>query len=171
MILVAYDGSADAHSAIDRVARLMPGATTTVLSVWEPYVNMLARTGALGMGMSVGSAGTYADAQRIDAANRERALEKATEGAGRATAAGLVAEARCEGREGDVANTVLVVAAAVDADLVVVGTRGLGGVRSFLLGSVSHALVQHADRAVMVVPSPALAAQRHEHVRSIQAPA
>jgi hypothetical protein len=33
-------------------------------------------------------------------------------------------------------------------------------VKSFLLGSVSHQVVQHADRAVLVVPSPTLSEER-----------
>jgi hypothetical protein len=42
----------------------------------------------------------------------------------------------------------------------VCGTRGRSGVQSFLLGSVSHQVVQHADRAVLVVPSLTLAEKR-----------
>ncbi len=161
MILLSYDKSLDANAAIDRVAKLMPGAETMILTVWEPLLDTLTRTGALGMGMAVG---TYADSEEVDAASREAALGTATEGAQRATAAGLVAHPRCERRHGDVANTILAVAADVDADLIVMGTRGRGGVQSFLLGSVSHAVVQHADRAVMVAPSPALAVRRRDRL-------
>jgi nucleotide-binding universal stress UspA family protein len=161
MILVSYDNSPDAQAAIDHVATLLPGSEVTVVTVWEPLLDTLTRTGALGMGMAVG---TYANSDEVDVASRKAALATAAEGAHRAAAAGLVAHPRGERRHGDVANTILAVGDAVDADLIVMGTRGRGGVQSFLLGSVSHAVVQRADRAVMVVPSSVLAERRRDRL-------
>jgi len=37
-----------------------------------------------------------------------------------------------------------------EADLVVVGSRGLGGFRGLLLGSVTRRIVQHTDRVVAI---------------------
>lgn len=55
-----------------------------------------------------------------------------------------------------------ILAAADDlkADAILMGTRGLTRFKSVLLGSVSNAVLQHADRAVIVVPSPKIAAER-----------
>jgi nucleotide-binding universal stress UspA family protein len=160
MILASYDGSEDAKAAIDHAARLMPGAETTVLTVWEPFQVALARTGGMGLGM--GSA--YPDNGDTDAATEQAARARAAEGAERATAAGLVAEPRTAVRENGVADAILAIADELSADAIVVGTRGLTGIRSMLLGSVSHALLQHADRTVIVVPSKAVAEERGEWV-------
>jgi len=42
----------------------------------------------------------------------------------------------------------------------VIGSRGLTGLKSVLLGSVSHAVLQHADLPVIVAPSAEVAAAR-----------
>ena len=52
--------------------------------------------------------------------------------------------------EGPAAEGLLKVAEARNADLIVMGTRGLGTLRGLLLGSVSSRVVQHAHCPVMV---------------------
>jgi nucleotide-binding universal stress UspA family protein len=53
--------------------------------------------------------------------------------------------------EGSAAPELLDLARSRDVDLIVVGSRGLGTVKGILLGSVSTAIVHHADRPVLVV--------------------
>ncbi len=53
--------------------------------------------------------------------------------------------------DGRPASVVIKVADAFDADIVVVGRRGRGGFAELLLGSVSHELVLHCKRPVLVV--------------------
>ncbi len=59
MILICYDGSADAQAAIDRAGQLMPGSDATVLVIWETLLETMARNGSLGMGF--GAVGAYTD--------------------------------------------------------------------------------------------------------------
>jgi nucleotide-binding universal stress UspA family protein len=105
--------------------------------------------------------GVYGD-NEADAGIEKAAVATAADGAQRAAAAGLVAQPRTARRNDDIAAVILAVAADEDTDVIVLGTRGLGGVKSLMLGSVSHAVLHHADRAVLVVPSPGLAEQRHQ---------
>jgi nucleotide-binding universal stress UspA family protein len=58
-------------------------------------------------------------------------------------------------RSGDPAATLLEIADDVDADLVVVGTRGRGGPAELLLGSVARTVADRARRPTLVVPATA----------------
>jgi nucleotide-binding universal stress UspA family protein len=54
-------------------------------------------------------------------------------------------------REGEPAQALLSVADEQDADLIVVGARGLTGLERFLLGSVTSKLAHHAPCSLMIV--------------------
>jgi nucleotide-binding universal stress UspA family protein len=54
-------------------------------------------------------------------------------------------------REGEPASVIMDVAREQQADLIVVGARGLTGLQRFLLGSVSSKLAHHAACSVMIV--------------------
>lgn len=158
MILISYDGSADAQAAVDRAAELMPGADAAVLCVWRPFAEVAMYSGGEGMGVGLDAA--YADPDTLDAASRQRALDCANAGAERAVAAGLAAHPLIAPSLGNIARTVLNSASQLDAEMIVLGTRGLDGARSFFMGSVSHDVLQHADRPVVVVPAADTAEQR-----------
>lgn len=148
MILLCYDGSEHARAAVDRAAQLFPNARVTVLCVWQPFIELMAASG-----FGAGYIPPRGEVDDIDTAMRMQAVETARDGADRATRAGMTAEPRVEVRGMSLAETILETADVVDADAIVVGNRGLGAVKSALLGSVSHAVVQHSRRPVVVVPS------------------
>jgi nucleotide-binding universal stress UspA family protein len=156
VILIAYDGSADAQAAVERGAKLLRDGQAAILSVWEPIIDVLERTGSA---FAIGDM----DYQTVDRESEAQARKRAQEGARYAEQAGLKAQVEVRPRQDSVAGTILAAAADLDADAILIGTRGLTGVKSLLLGSVSHAVVQHADRAVIVVPSQELSAERAAH--------
>jgi nucleotide-binding universal stress UspA family protein len=161
MILICYDGSADAEAAVARAGELMPGEPATVLTVWEPFVPAISPGGPAG----IGSWPDAIDVDHMDQLAERAARDRAEQGVSLASDAGLVAQPRTRARETTIADTILSEAEEVNADVIVVGTRGLTGLRSLLLGSVSHAVLQHADRPVVVVPSSEVAANRLAHRR------
>jgi nucleotide-binding universal stress UspA family protein len=60
-------------------------------------------------------------------------------------------EARTHAREGDPADAILDVAEETNADLIVVGNKGMKGTRRFLLGSVPNKISHHAPCGVYIV--------------------
>ena len=143
-ILICYDRSEDARRAIKSAADLFPGRKTIVLHVWSPVAVIASAYGAFG------SLPAYNDEELQNAA-----LKIGEEGAALATEAGL--DARPESAEctfDGTSHAILEVADEYEAAVIVMGARGLSPFKSFLLGSVSHGVVQHAHRPVLVIPPP-----------------
>lgn len=83
------------------------------------------------------------------------AAARQTAGEARAALSGRWPDAEIAVREGDPRQEIPRAAEEWGADLVVLGARGLGAVRGFLLGSVSTGVVRHARCPVLVVKGPA----------------
>lgn len=158
MILIAYDGSNDAKQAVQSAAKLFPKSDVTIVTVWHRLLDTLAYAG-MDMGVVV-------DYDQVDDATKNRAQETASEGVELAAGAGLKAGAEAVVVETTVAEAILSAASELDADAVVLGSRGRSGVRSLVLGSVSHQVLHHADRPVLIVPSPEVVAERASHLES-----
>jgi nucleotide-binding universal stress UspA family protein len=113
-----------------------------VLAVWQDAAALPAFAWA---------GGALPDLEDVFAAARDGARRTAEEGAGIARATGFEATPLVEEAKGPVWAAVERVAETHDAAAVVVGSRGLSGVKSLLLGSVSSGIVHHVSRPTVVV--------------------
>jgi nucleotide-binding universal stress UspA family protein len=150
MILFAYDGSAHADAAITEASRLVGhgDASAVVLAVWEPLLVQALRSERFGsMTLAV-----PADVGEDDGRSAEAARRLAEHGARVAREAGFDARARWVADSRTIATGVIESADELDADLIVMGSRGLTGISAFL-GSVSNHVLQHTHRPVLIVPA------------------
>jgi len=152
-VLVAYDGSEHARHAAERAGELFPGRAAIVLHAWEPPELAALRRGAIGMSATLVE-------REVDATADDQAARVAAEGAAIARRAGLAAEARTVPATPSTWEAIVRVADEAGAAAIVLGSRGLRGLRSLVLGSVSHQVAQHAAQPVLVVPAPELAEAR-----------
>ena len=137
-IVVGTDGSATASKAVEHAASLAAatGAQLHVAMV-TPSIPMVVAPDML-----------IASAEWNDAT--KQATQTALEAAA-ATAAAMGAEVSTHQLSGDPADALLALCEDIDADLLVVGSRGMQGARRFLLGSVSSRCAHHADCSVLIV--------------------
>jgi nucleotide-binding universal stress UspA family protein len=140
-ILVCYDGSDDAKRAVDAAAALLAPRPAVVLNVAP----------AMTLAESVATTPSLVPGGAFEDLNRADALIRAEAGASRARRAGLDAEALAT-----IAPTtwqgIVDVADELDVSVIVVGSRGLGGLRELARGSVSHDVATHTRRPVLIVP-------------------
>jgi len=153
-LLIAYDGSADAKTALEYAAKTFPGREAVVLTVWEP---LMAQMGVAEAFVGV----TVTDDE--ESVVEKGAAQVAESGAQLAIQLGLKATARWESEGARSASeTIDELADEIGAELIVTGSRGLTGLHSLLVGSVSAKVLRHARRPVLVVPSAHLAKARSE---------
>jgi nucleotide-binding universal stress UspA family protein len=149
-ILIAVDGSPSSQEAVDfglELAADQHATTTFVLVV--PAVDVLP-AGGFGVTASAPHEVTPEDSEPLDAA-REQAEQ-----------AGVRVHTRL--LRGDPVDEIVAFADTIDADLIVVGSRGHGAIASALLGSVSRGVLREARRPVLVVRG---IAARHEAPASV----
>jgi nucleotide-binding universal stress UspA family protein len=142
-LLICYDGSAHAKHAIRNAARLLSAKDALVVTVWEPMP-------ILG-GLAWAGEASMVNMVDLDRGVAEDAGCVADDGVRIALEAGLAAEPMALAADGPVWKVLTEAADRTDAAVIVMGSRGLTGLRSMLLGSVSSAVVDHADRPVLVV--------------------
>jgi nucleotide-binding universal stress UspA family protein len=148
-VLLCFDGSDDAVGAIAKAGELLGPRTAVVLTVWEPVAVWVPYDPASILTAPVSKlASKELDLDEIAC---ELAREKTDHGVALARKAGFEAHGRAA--EGKSWRTICDIAEELDAEPVVVGARGLSRVQSALLGSVSSAVVVHAHRPVLVVPT------------------
>lgn len=137
-IVVGTDGSTTAEKAVSHAAELaaLSGAELHIATV-TPRIPLL-----VAPDMVVASA----EWNEATAQSTNLALASAAE-----IAEGAGAKVTTHALAGEPADALLSLCDDVDADLLVVGNRGMQGARRFLLGSVSSRCAHHADCSVLIV--------------------
>jgi nucleotide-binding universal stress UspA family protein len=153
-VIICYDGSSAAVEALDYAASLLPSAPAIVVTVWREITEEMAATGP---------APLAGDPVEANEQARSTAKEAARDGAKRARAAGLDAEALVLHTHGPIWKAIEAVADDRDALLIVCGTDR-SGIRTILPGDLATALVQHASRPMLVVPTRKAASERRQQV-------
>jgi nucleotide-binding universal stress UspA family protein len=142
-ILLAVDGSVSSDRAVELVAgfKLPAESLVRVVSVQQPYVDVLAMSwAAIGEGPAIAETEEQAEAR-----HHREAIERAERALDRP---GLKVEGFL--LRGRPASSIVDEAKAMEADLVVVGSRGHGTIATMVLGSTAAEIVDHAPCPVLV---------------------
>jgi nucleotide-binding universal stress UspA family protein len=148
-VLIAYDGSPSAASAVRAAAGLFPAAQASIVTVPE-------FTGAFGTdlaGLPTMSPDVVQQVvDELEAQARRQAGETAQEAVDRGRALGLQAEIVPVDPSAPAWQALLVAAHRIGADVLACGTRGRGAFARALLGSTSSSLLHYTDVPLLVVP-------------------
>jgi nucleotide-binding universal stress UspA family protein len=140
-IVVGTDGSETAGEAVRQATELAKavGAKIHLVSAFEPVGNQRLRQERQEIPEDV----SWMVNQRedVDATLREASEQIQQSGV----------EVETNARQGDPADAILDVAEEKNADLIVVGNKGMSGAKRFLLGSVPNKVSHHAPCSVMII--------------------
>jgi nucleotide-binding universal stress UspA family protein len=153
-LVLGYDGSPQSGAAIDAGAALFPGAHAWITHLWTPPF----ASESLRRRLWTGRRHIDEFVAAVEREGEREAERLAANGVTLARAAGWVAEPLVRRAYGGEGLQFGQFAVELNADLVLLGSRGLGGTKA-LLGSVSDMAVHYTPRPVLVVPHPLLAAE------------
>ncbi|NYT00557.1 MAG: universal stress protein [Methanocellales archaeon] len=130
-ILVAYDGSEGSKKALNQAVELAKctSSSITILTVVPSATRMFAFDDLL-------VPGTF----------KSKALKMVKEVANLIQGISVTSIIR----EGDIADEILKASEDIGCDLIVIGSRGLGKVDRFLLGSVAEKVMKHSSKSVLM---------------------
>src|SRR5215218_2149970 len=150
-ILLATDGSEEAELATRAAVELAEGTGSELHVVYvEPLPDFMKKNGA-------GTPGYDCQLYKMIEREGRETLRKLVWRV--KVAGGSVAEAHL--RMGAVAEEIVAFADELEVDLIIVGSRGLRGIKRALAGSVSERVFRHAHRPVMVVRAKGNPPSRH----------
>ena len=141
-IVVGTDGSDTAKEAVRQATELAKavGAKVMLVSAYEPVPESRLRHERTEVPEDVSwMVNPREDVQAVLDAEAER-----IKGVG-------VGEVETYAREGDPADAILDVAEEQNADLIIVGNKGMTGAKRFLLGSVPNKVSHHAPCSVLII--------------------
>jgi nucleotide-binding universal stress UspA family protein len=144
-LLLCYDDSENARHAIEQAGRLAANKEATILHVWQSWVPHAPAY------VPVVSSAVGSMARELDEIADEQSSELTALGVAAATAAGFDADSVSRRSNGAVWQAILEAYDRADSSLIVLGSRGTTGL-SAALGSVSHGVLHHSERPVLIVP-------------------
>lgn len=141
-IVVGTDGSDTAQEAVRQAIELarIAGSALEVVSAYEPVSAQRLRDEA-----------TEAPRDLQWAINPREDVDATLNAVAEQARAAGVETVRTFARQGDPADAILDVAEEQDADLIVVGNKGMTGAKRFLLGSVPNKVSHHAPCSVLII--------------------
>ncbi|MEU5097889.1 universal stress protein [Streptomyces sp. NPDC020996] len=144
-VVAGLDGSPESRAAAEWAAReaKLRGLPLRIVHVWEPVPAPMAQAPFLGAEIRQ----QWTDQYPADTAAGLRLRHPGVE----------VTVEQADGRPADV-----LLEAAKEAELLVLGSRGLSGIGGFLVGSVGLAVVAHATAPVVLVRAGEQAADEHQ---------
>ena len=143
-IVVGTDGSETAGVALHHAIQLAKatGATLHVVNSYKPVL-----AGSIGSTAAVG--GPTFDIEALNGGLEHESSVICSHAASQAERENV----KCETHTmmGDPADSLIDLAEQLDADLIVIGNRGMTGVKRFVLGSVPNKVSHHAPCSLLIV--------------------
>lgn len=145
-LLVCTDGSEHSKKALDKAAEIAGGCKVTDVVVMHVYDNM--------QDISI-FAGDFSNTEQVERfrqamENHKEEKKKYLDDAVKYLADRGI-KARSILKEGHPSHTIVNTSNEEEIDMIIIGSRGLGGLKKLFLGSVSNAVIQEAKCSVLTV--------------------